>query len=140
MHEFYSSPAFEEKYTYTGADLGAVWSEDKTDFRLWAPTAKAAWVKLYHSGNPDADDLLEVLPLYAAEHGTWVAEKAGNLHGTYYTFLVDVEGRITEACDPYARTTGVNGRRAMVIDLAPPTRKAGKMTGIPIPPAFSLRP
>ena len=118
MHEFYSSPAFEEKYTYTGADLGAVWSEDKTDFRLWAPTAKAAWVKLYHSGNPDADDLLEVLPLYAAEHGTWVAEKAGNLHGTYYTFLVDVEGRITEACDPYARTTGVNGRRAMVIDLA----------------------
>ena len=118
MHEFYSSPAFEEKYTYTGTDLGAIWSENKTAFRLWAPTAKAAWVKLYRSGNPEEADLLEVLPLYAAEHGTWFTEKTGNLHGIYYTFLVDVDGKIIEACDPYARTTGVNGRRAMVIDLS----------------------
>ena len=62
MHEIYSSRAFEEKYTYTGTDLGAVWEPHKTVFRLWAPTAKAAWVKLYRSGNPDAEDLLQVLP------------------------------------------------------------------------------
>ena len=118
MHEIYSSHAFEEQYTYTGRDLGAVWSQDKTAFRLWAPTAKAAWVKLYRSGDPDARDLLEVLPMNAAGHGTFTAEKSGNLHGVYYTFLADVSGKIVEACDPYARTTGVNGRRAMVIDLA----------------------
>lgn len=118
MHEFYSSPAFEEKFTYTGADLGAVWSKDKTAFRLWAPTAKAAWVKLYKSGTPGTDDLLEVIPMTAANNGTWRAEKPGNLNGIYYTWLVDVGGKITEACDPYARTTGVNGRRAMVIDLS----------------------
>ena len=118
MHEVYSSPAFEDKYTYTGTDLGAVWESDKTSFRLWAPTAKAAWVKLYRSGDPEARDLLEVLPLTAAEHGTWTAVKKGDLHGTYYTWLVDVAGKIVEACDPYARTTGVNGQRAMVIDLS----------------------
>ncbi len=117
MHDRYSSHDFEEKYTYNGTDLGAVWSKDKTCFRLWAPTAKAAWVKLYQSGDPDAGDLLEVLPLKEDLQGTWVTEKTGNLHGIYYTWLADVEGRIVEAVDPYARTTGVNGRRAMVIDL-----------------------
>ena len=118
MHEFYSSHDFEEKYTYTGHDLGAVWSMDITTFRLWSPLAKAAWVKLYRSGDPEENDLMEVLPLASAEHGTWTAEKRGNLHGTYYTFLADVNGKIVEACDPYARTTGVNGHRAMVIDLS----------------------
>ncbi|MBQ2854618.1 MAG: type I pullulanase [Oscillospiraceae bacterium] len=118
MHNSYSTPAFEEKYTYTGADLGAVWSEHKTAFRLWAPTAASVSVKLYRSGDLDAQDLLEVVPMSPAENGTWFAEKAGNLHGIYYTYLADVEGKIVEACDPYARTTGVNGHRAMVIDLA----------------------
>ncbi len=117
MHDIYSSHEFEEKYTYSGTDLGAVWFSEKTTFRLWAPTAKAAWVKLYKSGDSEADDLLEVLPLTAAEQGTWITEKQGNLHGIYYTWLADVEGKIVEACDPYARTTGVNGRRAMIIDL-----------------------
>ena len=118
MHEIYSSPAFEEKFTYTGTDLGAVWSKENTTFRLWAPTAKAAWVKLYRSGDVDAHDLLEVLPLNPSENGTWFARKQGDLNGVYYTFLADVEGKIVEACDPYARTTGVNGHRAMVIDLS----------------------
>ena len=117
MHEFYSSHAFEETYTYTGSDLGAIWNEDKTAFRLWAPTAKAAWVKLYKSGNPENKDLLEALPMSASEKGTWTAHKFGNLHGIYYTFLVDVGNKIVEACDPYARTTGINGHRAMVINL-----------------------
>lgn len=117
MHEFYSTPAFEDSYTYTGTDLGAVWSAEKTAFKLWAPTAKAAWVKLYRSGDPQAQDLFQVIPLEAGSQGTWAAEKEGNLHGTYYTWLVDVDGQIVEACDPYARTTGINGHRAMILDL-----------------------
>ncbi|MGM9588991.1 MAG: type I pullulanase [Faecousia sp.] len=118
MHEHYASHAFEEKYTYTGTDLGAVWSPDKTSFRLWAPTAKAAWVNLYRTGEPDAQDLLEALPLKADRQGTWITEKTGNLHGVYYTWLVDVDEKIVEAVDPYARTTGVNGHRGMILDLA----------------------
>ena len=118
MHEFYSSRVFEEKYTYTGTDLGAVWAPHKTTFRLWAPTAKAAWVKLYRSGDPGAEDLIRVIPMSPDRQGTWIASQSGDLHGIYYTYLADVDGRIVEACDPYARTTGVNGRRAMVIDLS----------------------
>ena len=39
MYDLYSSQAFEEKYTYTGCDLGATWFPNRTVFRLWAPTA-----------------------------------------------------------------------------------------------------
>ena len=118
MYDVFSTPEFESAYTYEGCDLGAVWSSEKTCFRVWAPTADAVWVNLYRSGNPGVDDLLEKLPMRPDVKGTWVAEKSGNLHGIYYTYQVSVHCRQHEACDPYARTTGVNGHRAMILDLA----------------------
>ncbi len=117
MPNIYSTDSFEAEYTYTGDDLGAVWTPEKTAFRLWAPTASEAFVNLYGSGTQGADDLIESIPMTAAENGTWTAERSGDLNGTYYTFSVTVGGKTVEACDPYARTTGVNGSRAMVIDL-----------------------
>ena len=113
----YSSPEFESQYTYDGDDLGAIWTKDATTFRVWAPTAASVTVNLYASGTAGTDDLIEQLPMTADVNGTLVARKEGDLNGTYYTYLVEVEGRVREACDPYARTTGVNGQRAMVIDL-----------------------
>ncbi len=117
MSDIFSSTEFESAYTYTGNDLGATWTPKKTIFRLWAPTADAAQVNLYRSGNPDAPDRMLDLPMERAENGTWTAEMDGDLNGVYYTFMVRIGTYITEACDPYARTTGVNGERAMVIDL-----------------------
>jgi pullulanase len=58
MYELYATPDFEAQYTYTGQDLGVVWTPLKTAFRIWAPTAEDVTVNLYRSGNPDADDLL----------------------------------------------------------------------------------
>ncbi len=118
MPIIFSTEEFEQKYTYTGDDLGAVYTKDKTTFRVWAPTADAAAVRLYKSGTAGTDDMIEELPMTADVNGTWVAEKAGDLNGTYYTYYVSVGDAKNEACDPYARTTGVNGNRAMVIDLA----------------------
>ena len=117
MYECYSSADFEANYTYTGCDLGAVWTSQKTTFRLWAPTAEEVTVNLYRTGNSHADDLLAQLHMQKDVGGTWVAERAGDLNGVYYTYLVLVDGHICEACDPYAKTTGVNGERAMVIDM-----------------------
>ena len=114
----YSTREFEEKYTYTGADLGANWTPEKTLFRLWAPTATSARVNLYASGNPAAEDLIQQIRMKRDVNGIWVAEVPGNLNGTYYTFGVTVRRKKVEACDPYAQTTGVNGQRAMVIDLS----------------------
>ena len=117
MPNVYATEAFEEAYTYEGDDLGATWTAEKTTFRLWAPTATAVKVNLYESGTAGTDDLIEHLEMTADINGTWIAEKSGDLNGVYYTYSVDVNGATVEACDPYARTTGVNGQRAMVIDL-----------------------
>ena len=118
MHDLYSSQAFEEQYTYTGCDLGAHWSPVKTMFRVWAPTAEGVCVNLYRSGDPNAEDFLCQLQMHRDKKGTWVAQRVGNLSGVYYTYQVMVDGSLREACDPYARTTGVNGQRAMILDLA----------------------
>ncbi len=113
----YSTPEFEDKYTYTGDDLGATYSKDKTTFRVWAPTAEAVTVNLFESGKSWEDDLKEKVEMKADANGTWVCEVQGDIAGTYYTYTAVLDGLNVEACDPYARTTGVNGKRAMVIDL-----------------------
>lgn len=118
MPIIFSTKRFENEFTYTGNDLGATYTKDKTSFRVWAPTADAVALKLYESGTEGTDDLIEEIAMTADVNGTWVAEKAGDLNGTYYTYLVTLGEEQNEACDPYARTTGVNGKRAMVIDLA----------------------
>ena len=118
MYELYSSHPFEEQYTYTGCDLGAVWTPMKTVFRVWAPTAETVSVNLYRSGTPDAEDFLCQLHMYPDKKGTWTAQRVGNLNGVYYTYEVQIDGKRVEACDPYARSTGVNGQRAMILDLA----------------------
>ena len=113
----YSTPEFEAEYTYTEDDLGAVWSKNATTFRVWAPTAESVKVNLYESGKGYVKDLMESLEMTPDIKGTWTLSKDGDLNGVYYTYSVVIEGVEREACDPYARTTGVNGERAMVIDL-----------------------
>ena len=117
MSRIFSTPEFESVFTYEGSDLGAVWTKDRTDFRVWAPTADSVVLRIYHSGTPGTDDLLDQRPMMPDVQGTWVAHCKGNLHGLYYTYCVNIGGSWVEACDPYARSTGVNGKRAMIIDL-----------------------
>ncbi len=113
----YSTEDFEKEYTYTGDDLGAVWTKDATTFRVWAPTAESVTLNLFASGKSYQDDKTEEIEMAPDVNGTWVATKSGDLNGVYYTYTAVIDGNAAEACDPYARTTGVNGVRAMVIDL-----------------------
>ncbi len=119
MPDYYATSVFEEKFTYQGTDLGATYTAEKTTLRLWAPTATAVSVNLYTNGDPAAQSTpVEQIPMTQDVNGTWLAELAGDRNGTYYTYSVTVEDSTREACDPYARTTGVNGHRAMILDLA----------------------
>ena len=111
----YSTSDFEAEYTYEGNDLGANWTAEATTFRLWAPTAAAVCVNLYTAG--EGGESLGQVEMTQDVNGTWIATVEGDLNGTYYTYSVTRKGETVEACDPYARTTGVNGNRAMVIDL-----------------------
>ncbi len=117
LSSYYSSAEFEAQYTYSGDDLGATWTKEATFFRLWAPTATDVRINLYETGHPEAEDIIEQIAMTPDVNGTWIATVEGDLNGVYYTYSVTVDGTTREACDPYARTTGVNGQRAMVIDL-----------------------
>ena len=115
----YSSKRFNKEFTYTGKDLGATWSPKFTQFKVWAPTAEDVKVALYRGGNARrVDDRSATVEMRRGEKGVWTVKIPGNLHGTYYTYLVRVDGEINEAVDPYARTAGVNGKRGMVLDPA----------------------
>ena len=119
MPDFYSSPEFEAEYTYTGNDLGATYTAEKTNLRVWAPTAVEVNVNLYTDGDISAQELpVRSESMTKDVNGTWICELAGDMHGTYYTYEVITDTAVMEACDPYAKTTGVNGKRAMIIDMA----------------------
>lgn len=111
----YDTHEFEEKFTYTGDDLGARWTPEATCFRLWAPIASAVYVNIFDNGS--GPNLETVEEMARDRQGTWFARIPGDLSGKYYTYTVIVMGMTLEAADPYARSSGVNGRRSMIIDL-----------------------
>lgn len=115
MDKIIGSTYFDEQLAYDGDDLGAICTKEKTTFRVWAPTALEVSLNLYEEGN--GDNLMETLPMQADVKGTWVCEKVGDLNGVYYTYSVKIGNKVNETVDLYARTTGVNGDRGMVIDL-----------------------
>ena len=111
---FENVPFHRENY-YTGP-LGPDYTPGGTCLRLWAPTAEAVTVTLYHKG--DGGAVLGTESLVRGAQGVWSVWLPGEQHGRYYTFAVTVDGVTRETGDPYARAAGVNGVRSMIVDLA----------------------
>jgi pullulanase len=117
---FFSLQAQPDRFTlypvYTGNDLGLTYSPRQSVFRIWSPVAEAAELILYKEGAGGNSD--KTIPLQKSSKGTWLATYPGDHKGIFYTFRVKIDGRwMNEVPDPYAKATGVNGKRAMVIDL-----------------------
>ena len=102
--------------SYHGSDLGARCDAGGTTVKLWSPVAERAMLRFYRDGEPDTKPYWSE-PMQLSADGVWTYENSENLHGLYYDFLLAIDGCECTAGDPYARTTGVNGRRAMLIDL-----------------------
>ena len=115
MDKIIGSTYFDEELAYDGDDLGAVYTKEKTTFRIWAPTAVEVSLNLYEQG--DGDNLMETIPMTADVKGTWVCEKTGDLNGVYYTYSVKTGNKVNEVVDLYARSAGVNGNRGEILDL-----------------------
>ena len=115
----YSEMSALDAQAYSGNDLGAVYSKSSTTFKVWAPTAESVKIKRYTTGS-DAESgasVIETKPMTKGSNGVWSITISGDLKNTYYTYLVKCGGVEKETNDIYARTTGVNGMRAMVVDL-----------------------
>lgn len=113
----YSTKEFEEKYTYTGDDLGASWTKDKTVFKIWSPVADKMLLNLYRTGNATEDTLISSQEMKLRDKGVWTACVDEDIKNVYYTYTSVIDGVSSEFCDPYAKACGVNGKRAMVINL-----------------------
>lgn len=111
----FSTSDFEEAYTYQGNDLGAVYTKESTSFRVWAPTASQVSLNLYTEGL--GGEKLSETPMTKDVNGTWIISVSGDLNGKYYTYTAVTSLGTNEAVDPYARSTGANGQRGMILDL-----------------------
>ncbi|ASV31182.1 type I pullulanase [Maribacter cobaltidurans] len=102
--------------TAYNVNLWPHYTKDATDFKLWAPTAEEVKLNLYSTGN-DAD-LLETHQLTHNKNGVWNIKIKGDLNGTYYTFQVKIgKTWLNETPGIYAKAVGVNGNKAMVLDM-----------------------
>ena len=123
MLPLYKTARFEKFYTYDGDDLGAVYSKEKTTFKVWAPICAKINLRIYNAGAPISLDpvngtsVFDVYKMNYLSGGIWSCEVKGDLNGKYYTFECDNSFGNAEVCDPYARATGVNGMRGMILDF-----------------------
>jgi len=101
---------------YGGNDLGVFASSKKTTFKIWAPSALSAELRLYKNGKGGAPIFKE--NLIRGEKGTWQLEVEGDLLGKFYTFRVNDGQWLNEIPDIYARCIGPNGKRGMIFDPA----------------------
>lgn len=115
MGKVIGSKSFEELFYYDGNDLGNRYSQEKTEFRLWAPTAGEAKLVTYEKW--DSETGIE-MAMTRSEKGTWTAELPGDQKGLLYTYKVKIGDTWNEAVDPYARAVAVNGDKGAVVDLA----------------------
>ena len=115
----YSEMSALDQYAYSGNDLGAVYTKSSTTFKVWAPTASAVKLKRYTTGSDSETGaaVIETKDMTKQSQGVWSTTVSGDIAGTYYTYLVTCNGVTRETNDIYAKATGVNGMRGMVIDL-----------------------
>ena len=116
MGDIYTTSKFVNSYTYSGNDLGATYSKASTTFKVWAPIATDVTLNLYTAGN--GGSAYKTVKMTKSTGGVWQTTVTGDLNKVYYTYSVTNHGVKKETVDLYARTTGVNGQRGMVVDLS----------------------
>lgn len=119
----YSSKEFNDEYYYDGNDLGAVYSKGSTTFKVWAPISTKVQLCLYTKGHDTSvrsdgvDDPYDTKDMVKGEKGVWSVTVNGDLDSICYTYKVTNGSNISEVVDPYAKSTGVNGKRGMVVNF-----------------------
>ena len=118
--QLFSGKAQKDAYNtypvYTGNDLGLSYSPKQSVFRIWAPSAMEAQLRIFPY--PEIGNFTEIFPMKKDKNGTWVFTWPGDHKGLYYTFSVFINMKwLNEVPDPYAKAVGVNGKRGLIVDL-----------------------
>jgi pullulanase len=109
-------PAYDKYPVYTGTDLGLRYSPPASVFRIWSPTAEQARVSLYRDDSSTSAG--KVVEMAKGAGGTWWVRVPNDWKGWRYLFSVRIGERWSRGVpDPYARAAGVNGKRAVVLNM-----------------------
>ena len=116
--------SFGAKYNYDG-ELGAIYSPTETTFKVWSPVSQSILLRIYDNGTPTSVDDVKGNDAYSeyemvkGDKGVFSKTVSGDLQGKYYTYVVTNSSYPNgkEVVDPYAKSTGVNGLRGMIVDF-----------------------
>ncbi len=102
--------------TPVNENLWLKYSKASTSFKLWSPNAEEVVLRLFKTGNnsePYAN-----YTLTKENNGVWQIVINEDLNGIYYTFQVKESSKwLDQTPGIYAKAVGVNGKRAMVLDM-----------------------
>lgn len=98
-------------------DYGVTYSEEESRFRVWAPSAEHMKLALYETWD---DIYRSEYDMFACGDGSWQCILPGDHHGKYYNYLLQdhVSSRWLEVLDPYAKASGPNARKGLILDLS----------------------
>ncbi|MEQ1678210.1 MAG: hypothetical protein ABL876_16015, partial [Chitinophagaceae bacterium] len=71
---------------YKGTDLGLTYTNIRSNFKIWAPTAQNAQLLIYEEGT--GGEVIQRLVMHKGESGTWWTVIPGDPAGKFYTFRV----------------------------------------------------
>ncbi len=103
--------------TYFDGELGAIYSKEKTIFRLFSPLATYVTVYIYTKEDEEIHSLSRRL-VKDEKTGVFECEVEGDLEGCPYSYIVKVNGKYNEAVDPYAKAVTRNSRHGVIIDFS----------------------
>lgn len=105
-----------DDYPVANTNLWLNYTKDATEFKIWSPTADEVQLHLYKEGfggEPIATHEMKI-----DKDGVWKLKLDGDYKGTYYTYQVKIDNKLLpETQGIYAQAVGINGTRAMVVDL-----------------------
>ncbi|MFX0557395.1 type I pullulanase [Maribacter sp. CXY002] len=100
----------------TEANLWVSYGKSATNFKLWSPIANKVILRLYKNGHdsiPEAN-----YEMQSSNDGLWSKRLDGDLNGKYYTYQIKTNKTwLNETPGIYAQAVGVNGKKAMVLNL-----------------------
>ncbi len=112
----YGTKMFEDAYCYDG-ELGAIYTQNSTEFKVWSPFSSKIVLKLYEAGNGGTAYITK--DMTKGDKGVWSVKVDGDLKGKYYTYTVTNDSyNGKEIVDPYAKSAGLNGQRGQIVNFA----------------------
>ncbi len=130
----YQSEKFAETYHYDGT-LGAVYSPEKTVFRVWSPVV--AQVDILYFGKWQKykglqDKPQDIWPMKLIDGKVWEYRKRGNLEMGLYLYRVTYFNGEQRTCvDPYAKSVTQNSQYTVIVNPAKTRIKGWKKFSSP---------